>query len=355
MEVNNKKSLVVKNTESTQITKGIVPKTFSELIQISKLIKSAPKFLPKSKVNYSVEELAVNIQIGLELGLTVMQAIQGIMIVNGAASVWGDYMIGLVLASGKLKSINEWPDGSFLEKNYVARCRVVRHGIDSSAERSFSMDDAIKAGLWAKNEIWKKFPKRMLSMRARSWALRDMFGDVLKGLVAIEESVDYSNKDEQAIIKEIEATGYQEQTEQNEESSDHVCGCSGGCDKQEPPKPIEEKPKPSSKNELTALIKEKLIEVFKDEKSKEEIIKILCLKNKSTGHGYTMLALVDRLDSFVSAYCKRSGKLNEEVVHFRAKTNFKTFWQTFYGWLEEQYEEQHSENLFNEPMFGEGE
>jgi hypothetical protein len=55
----------------------------------------------------------------------------------------------------------------------------------------FSVSDAKKAGLWGKSGPWTQYPKRMLQLRARGFALRDAFPDVLKGLVTAEEAQDY--------------------------------------------------------------------------------------------------------------------------------------------------------------------
>jgi len=61
---------------------------------------------------------------------------------------------------------------------------------------TFTVGDAIRAGLWKKAGPWTQYPKRMLQMRARSFALRDAFPDVLRGLVATEELMDYPDVQE---------------------------------------------------------------------------------------------------------------------------------------------------------------
>jgi hypothetical protein len=53
--------------------------------------------------------------------------------------------------------------------------------------RTFSVADAIRAGLWRKPGPWCDYPRRMLQMRARAFALRDAFPDVLGGLYLREE------------------------------------------------------------------------------------------------------------------------------------------------------------------------
>ncbi|GIV50961.1 MAG: hypothetical protein KatS3mg038_1482 [Candidatus Kapaibacterium sp.] len=61
----------------------------------------------------------------------------------------------------------------------------------------FRVKDAKLAGLWAKPGPWQQFPHRMLQMRARSWALRDTFPDVLRGVVAAEELIGVMQPQEQ--------------------------------------------------------------------------------------------------------------------------------------------------------------
>ena len=54
----------------------------------------------------------------------------------------------------------------------------------------FSVEDAKRAGLWGKN-TWASYPRRMLQHRARGFALRSAFADVLKGMISTEELQDY--------------------------------------------------------------------------------------------------------------------------------------------------------------------
>lgn len=72
----------------------------------------------------------------------------------------------------------------------VAFCEAKRKDSGSVVKQRFSVADAKLAGLWGK-AIWKQYPRRMLQMRARAFALRDAFADVLKGLSVSEEASDY--------------------------------------------------------------------------------------------------------------------------------------------------------------------
>jgi hypothetical protein len=125
----------------------------------------------------------VAIQWGAELGLKTMQAIQNIAVINGRPSLWGDVMLALVRASPLCEYVVESVDGD------RAVCRVKRRS-EPEQVREFTKDDAVKAALWGKQGPWQQYPKRMLQMRARAWALRDVFTDVLKGLHMAEEVID---------------------------------------------------------------------------------------------------------------------------------------------------------------------
>uniref|UniRef100_UPI00158ED122 hypothetical protein n=1 Tax=Burkholderia ambifaria TaxID=152480 RepID=UPI00158ED122 len=125
----------------------------------------------------------VAIQWGMELGLKPMQAMQNIAVINGRPSLWGDALLALVLASPVCEYVQEW------EENGTAFIKVKRRGKPEDIQ-SFSDDDAKKAGLIGKQGPWAQYPQRMKKMRARAFALRDNFADVLKGIAVAEEVMD---------------------------------------------------------------------------------------------------------------------------------------------------------------------
>jgi len=127
----------------------------------------------------------IAMQYGSEIGLLPMQAIQNIAVINGRPSIWGDALIALVQNHPLCEYIKE-PE----VENNVAYCHVKRRGEELHTAK-FSVEDAKKAGLWGKQGPWSNYPNRMLQMRARAFALRDKFSDVLKGLAMREEVEDY--------------------------------------------------------------------------------------------------------------------------------------------------------------------
>lgn len=162
----------------------VVPTTVDELRDMAAdIVKSgwAPKGMNKP------ETVFVAIQMGLELGLAPMQALQNIAVINGRPSIWGDAMPGLVKASGLLESFSESFEGKEGADSFTAVCVAKRRGEANPIVQRFSVADAKRANLWDKQGPWTQYPKRMLQMRARSWALRDGFPDVLRGLQASEE------------------------------------------------------------------------------------------------------------------------------------------------------------------------
>lgn len=125
----------------------------------------------------------IAIQWGAELGLKPLQALQNLAIINGRPALWGDAVIALVRSSPLCEFITETDDGK------TATCRVKRRG-EPEEVRTFSMEDARSAGLVGKQGPWTQYPKRMRQMRARAFALRDVFPDVLRGMPIAEEVMD---------------------------------------------------------------------------------------------------------------------------------------------------------------------
>lgn len=143
----------------------------------------------------TVEMVFVALAAGMEVGLTPMQALKNVMVVNGTPAIWGDAALGLIMASGQLEDIKETIEGCNTKDELTdasfARCIVKRKGIATQKQSDFSVADAKKAGLWGKAGPWTQYPKRMLKYRARAFALRDLFADKLCGLGIAEEVEDY--------------------------------------------------------------------------------------------------------------------------------------------------------------------
>jgi len=160
------------------------PRSLDEAMKFAEVLSDS-SIVPKDFMGKPGNVL-VAIQWGMELGLKPMQAMQNIAVINGRPALWGDAVIALVRASALCEYVHE----TLSEDGKTAICQVKRRG-EAEQVRTFSMDDAKQAGLSGKQGPWSQYPKRMLQMRARAFALRDVFPDVLKGVPIAEEIGDY--------------------------------------------------------------------------------------------------------------------------------------------------------------------
>jgi len=137
----------------------------------------------------TAEKIAIAVQAGLEIGLKPMQALQSIAVINGRPAVWGDAVLGLCQGTGQMERYKQEEIGEKGKDSYGYRITVKRRNFDLVASE-FTVEDAKKAALWGKSGPWAQYPSRMLLNRARAFALRDTFADVLKGCPLAEEAQD---------------------------------------------------------------------------------------------------------------------------------------------------------------------
>lgn len=147
------------------------------------------------------EQILVAIEYGAELGLRPMQALATVMVVNGRATLYGDGMLAVAQASGLLVDIVETLEGTPANLDKMsATCVVKRQGRPTPSRATFSWADAKQAGLTG-SDTYKKFPGRMLGARARAFALRAAFPDVLCGVMSSDEAADLAADNETAFVE----------------------------------------------------------------------------------------------------------------------------------------------------------
>jgi len=156
---------------------------FKEVMNYAQMV-SRSKFCPKDFVGRP-EDVLIAFQMGHELGLKPMQALQNIAVINGRPSVWGDAMLALCEASGELDYYVE----KFDEDNKCGVASIKRKGKPEHVEK-FSVEQAKRARLWGKAGPWTDYPERMCCLRARGFALRKEFPHLLKGFISAEEAKD---------------------------------------------------------------------------------------------------------------------------------------------------------------------
>lgn len=222
----------------SQITRyepqALIPRTIEEAERIAERIADS-NFCPKDHRGKPGDVL-VAIMMGAEVGLSPMQAIQNISVINGKPNLWGDAMLALCqshpLWGGNkeatyqeclgylscdyegldkfeqkifvfVKANESMPNGNpdkinLHQDGYISV--VLRKG-DPLQLDFFGKSDAVVAGLWNKQGPWTQYPKRMLQMRSRGFSLRNKFADALKGLITREEAEDMP-----VVVKNVTST-----------------------------------------------------------------------------------------------------------------------------------------------------
>lgn len=148
------------------------------------------------------DDILLIIQLGAEVGLKPMQALQGISVINfgrsnenGKPTMGVDALLAICRNHPDFVSIEE----SYDEKTMTATCAITRKNQPVIISK-FSMADAKRANLVSR-PIWQTYPERMLKIRARGFAIRDAFADAIKGLMPKEEVEDYQDIQEKKVNK----------------------------------------------------------------------------------------------------------------------------------------------------------
>lgn len=169
---------------------GIVLSTIDELKQFALTVQKSG-FAPKGF--QQPEQIMIALEMGAELGMKPMAALQNIGVINNKPGLYGAGVPAIIRSRGVEQYIREWTEGEGEE--LVAYCETVRKGekgVDNQPivhRGEFSYRQAKAAGLLNK-DTYKAYPKRMIQMRAR-YVLDDVYADVLLGMPTIEVSDDW--------------------------------------------------------------------------------------------------------------------------------------------------------------------
>jgi hypothetical protein len=172
---------------TTTPTRGLTLASFDDAFRFATMV-SKSDFAPKD-FKGKAESCMLAIQHGSEVGLSPMQSLQSIAVINGRPTIWGDAALALVQSSPVCEYVREYTEGD--GEQLVAVCEAKRKGYPAPTVVRFSVADAKKAGLWGKSGPWSQYSSRMLTLRARGFALRNAFADALRGLITAEEAQDY--------------------------------------------------------------------------------------------------------------------------------------------------------------------
>jgi hypothetical protein len=133
-------------------------------------------------------DILIAMEMGQQVGLSMMQAVQNIAVINGKPCMYGDALLAVAQGHPSYEWIKEEP--IFQGTNIVGYKCIVKRKHHDEHIYCFTIEDAKKASLWGRSGPWTQYPSRMLQMRARGFALRNTFADALQGIQTIEEAED---------------------------------------------------------------------------------------------------------------------------------------------------------------------
>lgn len=165
---------------------SLIPKNLKEAMDLAKLI--ADSDLAPAGFKGKAGNVLIAVQMGAEIGVSPMQAIQNIAVINGKPSIYGDMGKALLLKKGcriEERDIKE------IKAKSEAWCKITRPDGSPPTIRTYSIDNAKEAGLWGKQGPWMTNTYRQMAWRAFWFAARDGAADMLRGLAGVEEVRDY--------------------------------------------------------------------------------------------------------------------------------------------------------------------
>lgn len=224
--------------------RGLQLSTLDDMWRFSQcVVKSgfAPKGMEKP------ESVLIAVEMGYEVGLSPMAALQNTAVVNGRPTIYGDAALALVRGSGLLDFYEEKQVGTKGKDDFGYCVTAKRKGDNSKYSETFTVADAKTAGLWGKPGPWSQYPARMLKFRARGFLLRDAFGDVLKGMRTFEEARDYIDIDAE-VIKAPKQKLFAPKTPEPELAVEAPSNEKPEEDEPEAEKPADEKPEAEKPN-----------------------------------------------------------------------------------------------------------
>ncbi len=207
---------------------AIIPTDFDQVWKFARYALVGG-FVPASLTNKkngdeATAAAAIAIMSGAELGLKPLMALRSIAVINGRPALYGDGIMAVVRQSGIAKDIKRGT--KLVDGKHVGFCTATRKDTGETLTVEFTQDEATRAGLWddrpevdnmvwgeqrgqkvkqgtKKNDSpWYRYGPRMLMWRATHWCLRDLFADVLAGVMDETEATEVIANSEPAIVEQ---------------------------------------------------------------------------------------------------------------------------------------------------------
>jgi hypothetical protein len=155
-------------------TRAFEPRSIDEGYDLAKLLV-ASGLLGRNIVR--PEQAFTIIATGRELGLTAMQSLRSIHIIEGKPTLSADLIAALCKSRPDVCQYFQMVEST----DKVARYETHRKGDPKPTTMSFSIEDAQRAGVTGKDN-WKKYPAAMLRARCITALARAVYPDLAMGL-----------------------------------------------------------------------------------------------------------------------------------------------------------------------------
>jgi len=189
-------SAMVKHEEQQQIaaSRAFEPSSFVDAMQVAKALVESRLF-PGIK---SPEAAFALIATGRELGLSMMQSLRGLHVIEGRPTLSADAMAGLCKSRKDVCAYFRMVEST----DKVARYETQRVGEPSPTSMSFSWEDAQRAGSTNKDN-WRKYPAAMLRARCITALARAVYPDLLMGIYDPDELSREPVRGTYAVVTEL--------------------------------------------------------------------------------------------------------------------------------------------------------
>lgn len=166
--------------------RALIPRTIEQTIDLATYLAKSP--LMPEKLREAPSAFLVILQ-GSELGLSPMQAIRGIHVIDGKVSMSAELMVSLCLRRPDVCAYFRMIESSATRATYETH-RIGRGGHPSPTKFTYTIEEAKTAGLVDKgkdeyaraNNNWRRNPADMLRARASSKLARLVYPDLMMGL-----------------------------------------------------------------------------------------------------------------------------------------------------------------------------
>lgn len=178
---NGTKAEMVVHTEpaKSDASRAFEPRNIAEGFRLAEILSESmllPKHASRPAAAFAI------IAAGRELGLTAMQSLRSIHIIEGKPTLSADLIVALCKSRS---DVCEW--FRLVESSdRVATYETQRRGEPVPTKMSFSIEDAQRAALTGKDN-WKKYPAAMLRARAAASLARAVYPDLAMGVYDPDE------------------------------------------------------------------------------------------------------------------------------------------------------------------------